>query len=355
MNEGKDLEIERALRHAQTASDASDQKIVFHIMSPAKRNDLVGTVVLAVALTLLGFGGALITWSAFPIILGLYPAAIVGGLAAFFWTRSRMKLVIKGDRLACYNWRRIHHFHLANCIVSLPHAHSYGGNEFEHVVFEPETDTGMKVKVFLPDPAVKGDLVRERFLAEIQARGADVRIPGFMPPRGGINEVDEVKTAASSSGLSVPAWIAIPGLLLTVVLVPSLGAAMGFTSLIVICSLLLAALAVWIIKSRRSIRTDHFIIFSPEKLASKRGSEIEWEIPREMLQGLIVESRKLSLRSSEVRVVAKTPYHRSLTLIDWSTVRLPARCLLLAHARARGIPVEIRVEGAESGPPSLVP
>lgn len=352
LSEGKESNQKGDLLHrAQPAPQ--DQPVEFPVLSPLRQKDPLFAAILAGASLVIGIIASVLTSSTDPLIFTLYIALVSGFAAIFFWHKSLKKLVIRGTRLAYHDGSRVHHFNLPDCIVSLPSGRSYGGYANEYVNFEPEAYGGGKVRVYLPDLEVKGDLVRERLLAILASRGADVRVPGFITPLGGAKEVQEVPITEDAALQSTPLWQYLAAASICIICVLILGRSVGF--LLILPFLAVAAAVIYVKVTRRfkpSVRS-RTVIFSPENLTSRRGGEVEWEIPRDMLLGLVVETRETPFRRCEARVVAKTPYHRSLALVDWSPVTSLARANLLSHARARGIPVQIKCGGEEPGSGSM--
>lgn len=213
------------------------------------------------------------------------------------------------------------------------------------------TPTGVH-RLPLPDRVIQGDLVRERFIAALAESGVEIRLPGYLPPKGGVNETDQVVIPGSQSGMGcIGAMIAF--VLLPLIFVFGGGVILGMSSILFFILILVPILIGLVINANRGQGKGRTIVFTADRLTSVRGKDVEWEAPREMLKGIIVESRRLPFKNTEVRVIAKTLYQRNLVMIDWTPHRIEARTFLLAHARVRGIPVEIRKGGDEPGERAL--
>lgn len=215
------------------------------------------------------------------------------------------------------------------------------------------TPTGVH-RLPLPDRVIQGDLVRERFIASLSDAGVEIRLPGYLPPKSEVKETDLVVIPGSHSGMGCIGGM-IAFILLALSSVFGGGVILGLSSILFLILILVPVLIGLVINANRGQGKGRTIVFAADRLTSVRGKEVEWEVPREMLQGIIVESRRLPFKNTEVRVIAKTLYQRNLVMIDWTPHRIEARTFLLAHARVRGIPVEIRKGGDEPGDGSLLP
>lgn len=234
-------------------------------------------------------------------------------------------------------------FPLSGGVVEPALIFSKAEGDFESIRLRTGED---KLKLPLPDRRIKGDLVRERFIAALDQHGAKVRLPGYLEPKTGFNDVVQVKVPSAPGGQGIASGLIFVFIFTLLLLAPTALFGLSVSMLgLVFVTLVLVVIA---LAQKQKGRTC-FIVFSPNRLTRVRGKEVEWEVPREMLQGIVVESRAMPFKGTEVRVIAKTLYQRSLVIMDWSPLHLDARSLVLAHARGRGIPVEIRKGGEEPG------
>lgn len=342
--------VEKAESQIQFSGGSSTEpQETFDVLSLSRLPDVITLFLLGGGL--IGLMVALANNEAQPLAW----AALLACIAYGFFLRDlviRMgsSFTLKGSRLT-YRRRGVERsFDLTGATVDVSGLFTKSDGDFSSVNLV--TSEGVR-KIPLPDRIIKGDLVRERFIAALAAGGADILLPGYLLPTGGVNEVDEVKVAGSEAGLGCAGAAIGMTFLSMLVLAGRSGMVFGLTASLLLLVILVPILAAIIYNATQVRMKGRLIQFHPDKLICLRGKEVEWEVPREMLQGILVESRKLPFRNTEVRVVAKTLYQRSLVLMDWTSGRSETRPFLLAHARARGIPVEIKRGGEEPGSSSM--
>lgn len=321
----------------------------FEVFSRTRVPELIVLILLDFGLAALAVAAAIGRSGEAAIALG---ATIFGltALIALLARRLSFSYKVRGNELIFIQGAKKTTFPLEGASLKPLGWFSKADGDFESIRIT--TREGIR-KIPLPDRIIKGDLVRERFLAALAAGGADVHLPGYLPPKGGVKEVDEIKVAGSEAGLGCAGVLIVVVATFLVSMISTSTVFFGLSSMVFLFVVFIPIIIALAVNGMKSKGRSRSILMSSEKLISMRGKELEWEVPREMLTGIVVESRKLPFKNTEVRVVAKTAYQRNLVMMDWSGNRLETRPYLLAHARARGIPVEIRLGGEEPGSGSL--